>query len=136
MNSYPIFLFLFGGFLGWIIDTLNRSIAQKRFSEGSALHIPFLPIYGFGAILIYLIRPFLPPQTLFQFILLCLLLSGLEYIGGVFSLHAFKRRLWCYASKWNVHGHTDVSHAIIWGILGILFLQSEPMLFFFFQKIT
>lgn len=135
MNMYYLFLFLFGGSLGWIIDTLDRSIPRKHFTEGSALHIPFLPIYGFGAILLVLVHPILPENIGLQFIMLSILLGALEYLGGLFCEAALKRRLWNYTSKYNLQGHTDLFHACAWGALGILFLHLEPALFFLFQKI-
>ena len=136
MDLYLLFAFIIGGTVGWIIDTLDRSIDRKQFVEGSAFHIPFLPIYGFGAVLLIAGRPFFPSELFLDFLVVGILLASLEYIGGVFSTHVLKRRLWNYKTKWNLQGHTDPWHAMLWGVLGMLFLQIEPSLFQFYHVFT
>ena len=135
MDFYFLGIFLFGGFVGWIIDTFDRSIDRGHFVDGSALHLPFLPIYGFGAVLLISARPILPSEIALQFLSIGILLGALEYLGGVFCVRVLKRRLWNYKTKWNLNGHTDLAHAFAWGVLGLLFLYIEPTLFHVYQNI-
>jgi hypothetical protein len=135
MMFYLPFVFLFGGALGWIIDTLDRSIDRRHFTEGSAFHIPFLPIYGFGGVLLVLANPILPQNIFLSFLYIGILMGALEYLGGLYCEYVLKRRLWNYKSKYNIQGHTDLYHAFAWGALGLLFLQIEPSLLMLFQKI-
>jgi uncharacterized membrane protein len=39
-------------FVGWIIETVYRSYNEKKIVNAGFLSGPFLPIYGFGAIII------------------------------------------------------------------------------------
>jgi uncharacterized membrane protein len=39
-------------FAGWIIETIYRSCSEKKFVNAGFLSGPFLPIYGFGAVII------------------------------------------------------------------------------------
>lgn len=136
MNLYLVFLFFFGGALGWVIDTLDRSITCKRFAEASALHIPFLPIYGIGIVLLVVGKPFFPSFFILKFLSISLLLALLEYAGGVFTLLVFKRRLWNYKTKGSLQGYTDIWHAMTWGVLGILFYRLNHSCFLSFKKLT
>jgi uncharacterized membrane protein len=136
MMLYLPFLFLFGGSIGWLIDTLDRTIERRRFAEGSALHIPFLPIYGFGAVLLVLVKPILPSNVFLSFLCIGILMGALEYLGGLYCEQVLKRRLWDYKTKYNIQGHTDLYHALAWGALGLLFLQIEPSVLFLFQTMT
>ena len=120
-----LFWFFFYSFLGWIIDSTYRSIILRQLQNGGSIPlIPFCPIYGVGAMANLFIFPFLFPLPLpTQFILLMVLLGGVEYIGGIIALILWKRRLWDYRGHFlNIQGHTDFFHAFLWGILGLIFL--------------
>ncbi len=115
--------FFIFSFAGWILDSSYRSILGGTFSEGSALGIPLLPIYGFGAILLIYLKPYLPKNKIKQFFIIAFALGGLEYVGGVFTLYAFQERYWEYTGAFDLHGHTDAWHVFLWGILGMIFIH-------------
>ncbi|NPV27792.1 MAG: putative ABC transporter permease [Firmicutes bacterium] len=47
-----ILFFSFYSLLGWIIETLFKSVHAKRFVNSGFLSGPFCPVYGFGALLV------------------------------------------------------------------------------------
>jgi uncharacterized membrane protein len=50
-----LYYFLYFGvmaFTGWIIEVIYRSVHEKRFVNAGFLSGPFVPIYGFGAVII------------------------------------------------------------------------------------
>ena len=48
-----IFIFVTYSFIGWILESLYKSILQKRIVNSGFLIGPFCPIYGYGALIMY-----------------------------------------------------------------------------------
>ena len=46
--------FLVYSFLGWVIESIYKSIRLKKIVNSGFLFGPLCPIYGFGAIIMYL----------------------------------------------------------------------------------
>ncbi|MBI2668280.1 putative ABC transporter permease [Candidatus Woesearchaeota archaeon] len=134
-NKTRFRLFLVGGVLGFIIDAAYWSIVEKKLTFAGYLStvtgkmVPFLPIYGFGLILIYLVQPFLVKQKLFlRGIILGVSLTLLEFWGGLFTVATTNQRLWDYSGHFlNLYGHIDLLHTLYWTILG-------TAVSFFFEK--
>jgi len=119
-----LFLFFLYGFFGWVVDVAYRSISTGRLEEGSAFHLPFCPIYGFGALLILIIAPWLVSfHWVVQGILVGTFVTFFEYLGGWFTEKFLGRRCWDYTGHlWNLHGRTDIEHWIGWCMASVLFL--------------
>ncbi len=120
-----ITLFILYSFLGWILDSLVRSIVEGYPVEGSAFGIPLCPIYGFGGLALTLLAPRIKKLHIaWQFVTLAIGLAVFEFGGGAFSEMVFGKRLWDYASMpMNLAGYTDFAHAIGWGVLGLIFIH-------------
>lgn len=122
-------LFVIGGLLGSLIDTSYRSATEKQFVFegffsnlfGERFILPFLPVYGFGIVLIYLLHPFAQKQRWYaRFLLFSVSLSALEFFSGIFVSLTLKTRLWDYSSSaFNLYGYIDLLHAFYWGVLGM-----------------
>ena len=125
MKIRILFYFLIYAFLGWIIDTSYRSYIAGEFTHNSITIWPLTPIYGLGALLILAIHSKIKQYPIWAlFIIYSIVLSAYEYIGGVFTVIVFNKRLWDYSdSAYNLHGHTDLRHLIIWGILAIVLVK-------------
>ena len=119
-----ILYFIIYSFIGWILDTGYRSLLVKEFAPNAVTIFPFTPIYGFGALLILLIYPAIQHLNVFlQFLLFAVILTLLEYLGGVLTLHFLGRRLWDYSyMPLNFQGHISLLHALFWGALALLFV--------------
>lgn len=126
-----IYFFLYG-VLGWIIDTAWRSYEKKKYVNGSFLQIPFMPIYGFGAVLILTLNAWYPDiPTLVKFVFFGTLLALLECIGGFGVYKIFGRRLWRYkGGLMNIGGFTNFAHLLLWGALAMLLICIHP----FFER--
>lgn len=118
-------LFLIGGFIGWIIDTLFRSIADGKFSHAGYLEnaigvlIPFLPVYGIGLVIIYLLQPLSASRGIAARAgIYAVALTGLEYMAGVFTKVTLGMTLWDYTGNiLNLKGFIDFTHTFFWVIL-------------------
>ena len=98
LNSFIIlaFLFFMGSLIGWGIEVLFRkffsgSNPQHKWINPGFLTGPYLPLYGFGLTLLYLIAscekfslisdPFWNKIVLFIFMAVCM--TVIEYIAGL-----------------------------------------------------
>jgi len=119
-----ILYFIFFSMIGWILDSAYSSFDKKRFiNSGYFWELPLCPIYGFGGVALILLTQYLQGYPfIIAIIVSALMLTTLEYAGGIFCIVVLKERLWDYSHrKWNFHGHIDVFHAICWVILTIIF---------------
>lgn len=135
-----IILFLLYSFIGWIIETVFKSIRDKRFINSGFLTGPFCPIYGFGALLIVQSTKILDDIFIFKFlpsifvkvILFIILTTILEYCTGLLLEKLFKCTWWDYSDEFlNIKGRICLKYSIMWGILAYIFLQSIHPLFSF-----
>jgi uncharacterized membrane protein len=117
-------------FVGWIIETAYRSHNEKKFVNAGFLSGPFLPIYGFGAVIITGIHTEAQklPGILYWLITL-LSPTVLEYFGSWVMEKIFKLKLWDYKNeRLNLNGRICLKYSIIWAFFAaihILILQPK-----------
>lgn len=105
--------------LGWMLEMVFRSVKNRRVVNPGFLKGFYLPIYGFGALIILgshiiLDAYSLPIRSFFYFISL----SVLELTTGVAIEKIFHARLWDYRDKrFNIRGHVCLLFAIYWTVL-------------------
>ena len=46
--------FLIYSFIGWLLESTYKSVLQKKIINSGFLHGPICPIYGYGAMIMYL----------------------------------------------------------------------------------
>lgn len=116
-----LFLFFLGSVLGWIIEFIYRSITNKKIYFPGFLNGFYLPIYGFGIIILYFISN-INVYFIYKVILFFILLTALEYITGIIFIKFFKIKLWDYNDMpFNYKGLICLRFSIYWTIFGILF---------------
>lgn len=116
-SMYYFYIFIFGGFLGWILDTAFRSLQDKRYSPGTL--IPFFSIiYGAGAVVLDVLFVYAPLAAYLQVLVGAVLAVLLELLSGLIALAVLKRRLWNYeTSRFNYRGFIDLQHSLYWLLL-------------------
>ena len=108
-------------FLGWCIETVIVSINKQKFINRGFLKGPFLPLYGFGAIVILLSTIYVKQNVFLVYLLGCIGATILEYLTGVMMESLFKMRYWDYSKKrFNVKGHICLKSTLFWGMLSVL----------------
>ena len=81
--SYLLFSFIIYSIVGWLIESIYKSIIEKKLINSGFLYGPWCPIYGFGAILILL--SFLKIKNpVWLFLLGFVILSLWEYCVSIF----------------------------------------------------
>ena len=101
-----ILTFSFYAFAGWIMETLYRSIQQRRMVNPGFLSGPFLPIYGiFTTLVIWSSKLLSHLAWAGQFAWFVFLSTLLEYLAGWFFERFFHLQLWDYHSTpFNLQG--------------------------------
>jgi uncharacterized membrane protein len=117
---------------GWIIETIYRSLQEKRFVNAGFLSGPFVPIYGFGAVIITSISieaRSLPAAA--AWVITFLSPTVLEYFGGWFMEKLFGMKLWDYHNeRFNLHGRICLKFSIYWAFFAaLLVLVIQPRVF-------
>ena len=114
-----IALFFIYSIAGWLMETVQLSIREKKFINRGFLIGPYCPIYGCGVVLItILLQKYHDdiPATFFLSILIC---GTLEYATSYFMEKIFKARWWDYSTRrFNINGRICLETLIPFGIAG------------------
>jgi uncharacterized membrane protein len=119
-------------FAGWIIETVYRSYNEKKFVNAGFLSGPFLPIYGFGAVIMTLVHGETQKfSEIFSWVITLLSPTVLEYFGSWFLEKIFKLKLWDYKKEqFNVNGRICLKFSIIWAFFAVIhILIIQPKIF-------
>ena len=122
-------LFVIGSLLGWCIELFfRRYVSQKKWMNPGFLTGPYLPIYGFGVILLYGLSNIpLGIDNGFAEVLIRIIIIGVamtldEFIAGLIFIKGFKIKLWDYSNrKGNVIGIICPIFSVIWLAVGSLY---------------
>lgn len=126
MNKIPLYIlsFFFYSAAGWFIESLYRSIGEKRIINSGFLTGPMCPIYGTGALVmtVFLYNPF-KDKPLLVFLLGMLLCDIVEYLTSVLMEVLFHARWWDYTYEFmNIRGRICLKHTLYWGIVAVSFV--------------
>ena len=121
-------LFLFYSFLGWILEMVVCSIADKKVVNRGFLIGPYCPIYGSGCLLIISLLHKYQEDPFTLFIMAIIVCSLLEYFTSYIMEKLFKARWWDYSDRrFNINGRICLDNLVLFGILGLLiFYVANP----------
>lgn len=137
MNLFLIlaFLFFIGSVSGWVIELLFRRFVSSANPERKWINPgfctgPYLPLYGVGLCLLYLIalleechfieNPFW--NKLLLFAVMAVSMTLIEYIAGIMSLKITKVRLWDYSNeRGNIQGIICPKFSLAWAVIGAVY---------------
>lgn len=124
MEILRLFLYFFiYSILGWILESVYKSILFKKWVNSGFLHGPLCPIYGIGALIMILFLNSFKNNIFLLFIIGFIVLSIWEYFVGWLLETLFKTKYWDYSqNKFNIKGRVCLLNSIIWGVLGIIFI--------------
>ena len=119
-----IIYFITYSFLGWVMESIFRSISEKKIINTGFLKGPFCPIYGVGAIIMLLFLKRFSDNLTVLFIVSVVVLTIWEYLVGVLLEKLFHTKYWDYSkNKFNFQGRICLTNSIFWGILGVVFVK-------------
>ena len=124
-------LFVIGSVIGYIIELFyRRFVSQKRWVNPGFMVGPYIPLYGFGVIILYGISNFgiqstsLPDwaKVLITLAIIGVLLTLIELIAGLIFIKLLHLKLWDYSDRWgNFKGLICPLFSLIWFAAGALY---------------
>ena len=125
-------IFIIGSIAGFIFE-ITVVFFQKGYFElrQGLIYGPFIPVYGIGAMLYYVVLNKIKLKNKLQIFLITMLLGGLtEYLCSFTQEKLFGTISWDYSYlPFNINGRTSLLHCIYWGIGGILYVTYiEPLI--------
>ena len=134
---YYLNTFLIYSILGFLLETIRSFFVNSKFTSG-LMYGPWTPIYGLGIVLVILISNYLFShlhlsrwvETLITFIIITLVLTLLEWIGGVLIEKIFHVVFWDYSKEaFSIGKYISLSKSLIWGVGSIIFIYVlKPLL--------
>ncbi len=116
-----LFFFYTYCFLGWCFESAYVSIRTRKFVNRGFMRGPFLPIYGSGAIMMYVVSMPFQDHIVLTYLAGCAGATTLEYITGVLMEKLFRIRYWDYSDKkFNFQGHICLNSTLAWGFFTIM----------------
>ena len=122
-------LFVIGSLLGWVIELFfRRFVSQKKWMNPGFLIGPYLPIYGFGVIVLYGVSNIPLGITIQAWDIVARIaiigvgMTLIEFVAGLIFIKGFKIKLWDYSDrKGNIMGIICPSFSLIWLVVGSLY---------------
>ena len=122
-------LFVIGSLGGWLIELFfRRFVSQKKWMNPGFLTGPYLPIYGFGVIVLYAVSN-IPLgiddhvwDVIIRIIIIGVGMTLIEFLAGLIFIKGLGVKLWDYSNrKGNIMGIICPSFSLIWLIVGSLY---------------
>lgn len=121
--SQCILFFFSASAAGFLWEVLIFLVKDGQFRNRGFLYGPWLPVYGSGAVLLYLLLRNLKNRPLFVFLLSAAIGTGLELLIGWFLNTAWDLRYWDYTGYFlNFHGYICFMSALGFGAAGMLWV--------------
>ena len=122
-------LFVIGSLLGWVIELFfRRFVSQKKWMNPGFLIGPYLPIYGFGVIVLYGVSNIPLGITIQAWDIVARIaiigvgMTLIEFVAGLIFIKGLKIKLWDYSDrKGNIMGIICPSFSLIWLVVGSLY---------------
>lgn len=110
-------------FLGYIIESAYISILNKKLYLSGLLKGPFIPLYGFGSLIILSIVP-RHANILDIFFYSLISCTTLEYLTHYFLKTDLNIEIWNYSLiPNNFTNRICLFYSILWGVLGVLLVN-------------
>lgn len=124
-------LFVIGSLIGYIIEVFfRRFFSQKKWVNPGFLVGPYIPLYGFGVLILYGISA-IPIENLFSnqilgkivmVLIIGISLTLIELIAGLIFIKGMHIKLWDYSNRWgNFKGIICPLFSLIWLVVGSLY---------------
>ncbi len=116
-----LMMFYLFAFAGWIYECIFVFLRDRKPINRGFLIGPILPLYGFGAVAVYLfLRPFCKIPTLL-YLMGMVVATVLEYVTGWVLERCFHTKWWDYSEEpYNFRGRVALIPSLFWGVLSLV----------------
>ena len=122
---YIFLLFMMYSFIGYLIEifTILKETKKINLDRGYLIG-PYLPIFGFGSMIIVLTLSKYTNDIFILFIVGAVLAGILEYVTSYIMEKFFGMRWWDYSNKkFNLNGRICLEFLILFGLAAILIMN-------------
>ena len=117
-----LLIFIVGCFVGYIYEEIFCLIIDRELVNRGFLYGPYLPVYGFGALFLMLLKPFKKSPILI-FVLSMLVTGVVEYITGYVMWEIWHQRWWDYTGLFlNIDGYVCLRSLLTFAIAALLLI--------------
>lgn len=141
---YYLNCFFVYSIIGHLLETVNAIITHTNFKSG-ILYGFWTPVYGVGAVTILFVSEYLFKnlhmnrvfETIVVFLVVGIVLSTLEALGGVLIEKLYGITFWDYSNhKYHIGKYVSIEMTLTWGIISIIFIYAiHPLLKGLIKKI-
>ncbi len=115
--------FIIYSVLGWFGEVGYCYLLTKKFTNRGFYYSPIVPLYGFGALLVYLLLSPFKDNIIIFFILSIFVTSTLEYFTALLMENLFHIKWWDYSNyKFNIKGRVCLLNSTLFGIGSVIFM--------------
>lgn len=127
-------IFIIVSIIGCAVETVVCILQKGHFEvRQGVIYGPFIPVYGAGAVLFYILVPLITGATAknakeisnIKIFVYTMILGGVtEYLFSYGQERLFGTISWDYSNiPFNINGRTSLLHCVYWGIGGIIFIK-------------
>jgi len=133
-----LLLFMTGGLIGFLFEMLYNILILHQFDKPGFLYGIFLPIYGWGTMLLVVCLKRLKKHPIWLTIIAMSLAGILEYATGAIMYEIWHQRWWDYTNYFlNIDGYVCFLSIALFGIAGLVVIYIlEPLLNRFISKVN
>jgi uncharacterized membrane protein len=116
-----LLIFCLGCLGGWVIEVIYRSKKRKMLINPGFLNGPYLPLYGFGSVILFMVSS-IDLQIYWLVPVFALTTTILELLTGLIFTNFFQIELWDYSKEpLNFKGIISLKFSTYWTILSLIF---------------
>ena len=128
--KFYLLIFIIGSIIGWGYELIVYLLTEQKLINSGFLYGPYLPVYGYGSVLIVTCLKRLKKHPLVLFLLAMILTGVLEYITGAIMWEIWHQRWWNYTGLLlNIDGYVCLRSVLSFAIGAIILIYwLEPKL--------
>ena len=115
--------FIMYSVLGWLVESIYMSICERKIVNRGFGKGPFCPIYGFGAVIGYIILSPLAGHYFYLYITGAVLATIFEFLVGKLMIKCLGDLWWDYNEKpFNYKGIICLESTLAWGVYALIII--------------
>ncbi len=124
-----LLVFVIACIIGWIYEVIFTLLFDHVFENRGFLYGPYVPVYGFGAIIMLPLLKRFKKNPLIIFFLAILITGVVEYVVGAWMWALYQQRWWDYTGLFlNINGYVCLRSVLTFAIGALmLFYIIEPL---------
>lgn len=133
-----IFIFLIGSIVGFIYEEFFYFIFENTLEKRGFLYGPYLPVYGFGVVLMVVFLKRFKKNPLVVFLLAMIVTGVLEYFTGYILWELYHKMWWTYEGLFlNIGNYVCLRSVLTFAVGGIFLIYViEPLVCLFVSKMS